>query len=180
MALVTEVFRFAMHQMAVQALKIILIVRRHVRVRRLDGLSLFNQGLLVMTLRAGFDRWFLRISFIRTMTACARDTHRRMAISTELLISGLGNAKAEHCAKEDREVERGLQHVRFPLVDSFFRRHLRRDRVIIRATRVFSIRAEVCKKSILWYVVQKRGSESQYACRPTKCRRRKSQNSKEC
>ena len=179
MALVAEVFRFAMHQVAVQALKVILIVRRHVRVRRLDGLGLFNQSLLVMALRASFDRRFLRISFIRTMAASAGDAHRRVTISTELLISGLGNAKAEHCAKEDREVERGLQHLRVPLVD-FFRRHLRRDRVIIRVTRIYSIQAEVCKKSILWYVVQKMGSESQYVCRPTNCRRRKSQNSKEC
>lgn len=120
MALVTEVFCFAMHHVTVQTLKVILVVRRNVRIRRLDVLGLFNQSLFVMALCAGFDRRFLRIGLIRTMAASTGDAHRRVAISTELLVSSLGNAKAEHCAKEDREVERGLQHLRFPLVDSFF------------------------------------------------------------
>ena len=54
-ALVAEVFRFAVHVVAVRAVELILIVRGDVRIRRLDVLCLFNEILGVVALRAGLD-----------------------------------------------------------------------------------------------------------------------------
>ena len=55
MALVAEVFRFAVHVVAVRAVELILIVRRDVGIDGLDALRLFNEILSVVALGAGLD-----------------------------------------------------------------------------------------------------------------------------
>ena len=55
MALVAEVLRFAVHVVAVRAVKLVLIVRGDVRIRRLDVLRLLNEVLRVVALRARLD-----------------------------------------------------------------------------------------------------------------------------
>ena len=55
MALVAEVLRFAVHVVAVRAVKLVLIMRGDVRIRRLDVLRLLNEVLRVVALRARLD-----------------------------------------------------------------------------------------------------------------------------
>ena len=55
MALVAEVLRFAVHVVAVRAVKLVLIMRGDVRIRRLDVLRLLNEVLRVVARRARLD-----------------------------------------------------------------------------------------------------------------------------
>ena len=66
-ALVAEVFRLAVHDVAVRAFKFVAVVRGHVRVGRLDVLRLFNEGLDVVALLARVDRGFLGVGLVRTV-----------------------------------------------------------------------------------------------------------------
>ena len=94
MALVAEVLRFAVHVVAVRAVKLVLIVRGDVRIRRLDVLRLLNEGLRVVALRARLDVGRGGIGLVGAVAGLAGETHRRMTVGTELSVGGRGGARS--------------------------------------------------------------------------------------
>ena len=89
-----------MHEMAVGAFKLILIVWRRVWILWLYVLGLFNQVLRVMALGTGLDRHFLRIGFIGAVAGFARHTHGDVTICAEFLVGSLcrpdGDKRRQH------------------------------------------------------------------------------------
>ncbi len=114
MALVAEVFRLAVHDVAVRAFKFVAVVRGHVRVGRLDVLRLFNEGLDVVALLARVDRGFLGVGLVRTVAGLAGEAHADMTVGTELLVGSLSGAEGERRGAERGEDQRRHLHFCFP------------------------------------------------------------------
>ena len=113
MALVAEVFRLAVHDVAVRVFKFVAVVRGHVRVGRLDVLRLFNEGLDVVALLARVDRGFLGVGLVRTVAGLAGEAHADMTVGTELLVGSLSGAEGERRGAERGEDQR--RHLHFCL-----------------------------------------------------------------
>ena len=94
-ALVAEVLRFAVHVVAVRAVKLVLIVRGDVRIRRLDVLRLLNEVLRVVALRARLDVGRGGIGLVGAVAGFARQTHGGVAVGAELAVGGSGRASCE-------------------------------------------------------------------------------------
>ena len=100
MALVAEVLRFAVHVVAVRAVKLVLIMRGDVRIRRLDVLRLLNEVLRVVALRARLDVGRGGIGLVGAVAGFARQTHGGVAIGAELAVGGSGRAGCEERTHE--------------------------------------------------------------------------------
>ena len=86
MALSAEILTLFVHMVAVRALQLILIVRRHMRILRLHVLCLRDELLGVMALSALFD--IRRVEFSRialTVTHLTIDAFGNMTVGAELL-----------------------------------------------------------------------------------------------
>ena len=113
-ALVAEVLRFAVHVVAVRAVKLVLIVRGDVRIRRLDVLRLLDEVLRVVALRARLDVGRGGIGLVGAVAGLAGETHRRMTVGTELLVGSLSGAEGERRGAERGEDQRRHLHFCFP------------------------------------------------------------------
>ena len=108
-ALVAEVFRLAMHDVAVRAFKFVAVVRGRMRVGGLDVLRLFNQSLDVVALLARVHRGFLGIGLVGAVAGFTGEAHAEVAVGAELLIGSLSGAEgkrrsAERCGEERRHL----------------------------------------------------------------------------
>ena len=108
MALVAEVFRFAVHVVAVRAVELILVVRRDVGIDGLDALRLFDEILGVVALGAGLDVGRGRVGLVGAVAGLAREAHRGMAVGAELALGGAGTCDKKRTHEHDGKRTKAL------------------------------------------------------------------------
>lgn len=83
-----------MHVVAVRAVKLILIMRRYVRIVRLDVLGLFYKRRNIVAARAVFNRWKFRLGHVHVLSVAhlAADALGDVSIGAEL---GGGSAECQ-------------------------------------------------------------------------------------
>ena len=73
-----------MSEMIVDAVQLILIMRRDMRIVRLHAAGLFRQSRQGMAFRTGFERRFCRLILIGTMAGLARNAELGMPICQKI------------------------------------------------------------------------------------------------
>lgn len=101
-ALIAEIDRRLVHQMAVYAVELILIVRRDMRICRFDVFCFLDDSLDVVTGLAGIDCGFLRIGFIRPMTHFALHAFGDVAFGACGGIAGRSGSADKDCGQNGK------------------------------------------------------------------------------
>ena len=98
MTLIAEVLLLVVHDVAIDALEFVLVVRRYMWIVRLHCRRFFNKAFQSMTARTGLKRWFFGILAVRTMAGLALHACGHMAFSKILSWGSTGC-----CCKKNEE-----------------------------------------------------------------------------
>ena len=100
-ALVAEVDRLFVHVVTVDAVELILIVRRDVRIGRLDVFGLFNQGFDVVAGLAVVDGRQLRVGLIGTVADLTFHAFGNVPFGSGGRVAARSDGAQQNCAQSD-------------------------------------------------------------------------------